>query len=110
MTRLVAFTISTGKPGLSEEIDLQDYKDFAVEMSSSWTASDLSIVAAGVTDFTGSTEQYKPLYHSTGIQTLAVTEGGIHTLSTMGLEAVRFVRFQSTEAQDSERSLKLICK
>lgn len=108
--RLVAFTVSTEAPGLSGEIDLQGYKDFAVEMPTSWTASGLSVVAAGVTKPTGSTTAYKPLQYAGARQILTVAEGNIHSLSTMGLDAVRFVRLQSTDAQATARSLKLICK
>lgn len=104
-TRVLSFTISTEAPSLSEVLDLQDYKYFALKMPASWTAGTITILAASNADDTPVS-----LYYQGAVQSLTVDTSRVIDLSTMGLEAVRFAQFQSTAAQAAERKMELICK
>lgn len=108
--KIIGFTVSTEDPGLSEEIDLRGYTTFALEMSTTWSASAITVLAANMGAQAGSTTPYLPLNFSGAAQELAVSASNVYDLSTMGLAGVCFVRFRSSEEQAAPRRLKLSCK
>jgi hypothetical protein len=97
--------MSTATIGLTGEIDLRDYKYFALEMSTAWTASPTTVLASAVS---GGTKL--PLNYAGAVVSLASSANQLYDLSTCGLSAVRYIELQSTATQEAERTLRLICK